>query len=279
MIDLHTHSTESDGSYTVKELVDFAVQSDISVMALCDHDTTAGIETFVSYGKERNLTAIGSVELSAEWSLGNCHILGYGVNTQHAELQSMLQKTRDSRDHRNELIIEKLNQNNVDISLAEVEALAGGDVVGRPHMARIMVERGYVKSVQEAFNNYLAKGAAAYIDRFRLEPADAVALLTDAGAEVVLAHPNQTRLEHDDLAAFVKKLKDHGLKGVECYTPYTDETTCKRYESIARELSLIVTGGSDFHGASKPTHFLGYTKKNKPIPQSCADELLQRLAR
>ncbi|MBD3343625.1 MAG: PHP domain-containing protein [Chitinivibrionales bacterium] len=274
-IDLHTHSNESDGSYSVEDLVAFAVQQGLTALGLTDHDTTAGLERFVRAAQAQGITPFPGVEISAEWKSGNCHIVGYGVSPGYALLEKMLQETRDSRDFRNERIICKLNEAGVDISLEEVSSLAGGDVVSRPHMARKMLEKGYVASVQEAFDTYLAKGALGYVDRFRLEPNKAVELLCEVGATVVLAHPSQCRLEPEDLKKFVKQLTDAGLGGIEVYTPYTSDSQLPQYMDIAKAFDITITGGSDFHGASKPTHKLGYYRDNTLIPDSCSEGLLK----
>ncbi|MBD3320935.1 MAG: PHP domain-containing protein [Chitinivibrionales bacterium] len=273
-IDLHTHSNESDGSYSVEELVDYAQEQEITALGLTDHDTTAGLERFVRAAQAQGITSFPGVEISAEWKSGNCHIIGYGVSPGYAPLEELLQETRDSRDFRNERIIRKLNEAGGDISLEEVSSLAGGEVVSRPHMARKMVEKGMVQSVQQAFDRYLAKGASAYIDRFRLEPDKAVELLCEAGATVVLAHPSQCRLAPEELKRFVKQLADAGLGGIEVYTPYTSDTQLPQYMDIARAFGLTITGGSDFHGVSKPAHKLGYYRDNTLIPDSCCEGLL-----
>ncbi len=273
-IDLHTHSTESDGSFSVEELVDYALTQSLRVLALCDHDTTAGIDRFVRYAESKGITGIGSVELSATWPKGNCHILGYGVRTDYEPLEKVLLKIRGSRGGRNEQIIAKLNELGVNITLEEAKALAGGDVVGRPHMARIMHDKGYVETVQQAFDKYLAKGAPAYVDRYRLEPEDAVALLRDAGATVVLAHPSQLKIENGELGEFVQRLIPHGLKGLEAYTPYTGPDPIDGYRAVAEKHHLLVTGGSDFHGVSKPNHKLGYYAEGKLIPEMCVEGVM-----
>jgi hypothetical protein len=275
--DLHAHSTASDGSLTPEELIDYAISKGIGVCALCDHDTTAGIRRFLSYASGKPLRAIPGVELSATWESGNCHITGLGVTDDYAPLESMLHQIRQSRDSRNERIIHKLNELGVAITLDDVGAIAGGEVVARPHIARIMHEKGYVGSVKEAFTRYLAKGAPAYVDRYRLDPGDAVALLAQAGALPVLAHPSQLLLTPEGIDSLVHTLKLRGLAGIEIYTPYTSEEQIPVYRAIARKHGLLVCGGSDFHGVSKPDHYLGYYRKDMPIPRECAEYFTELL--
>jgi predicted metal-dependent phosphoesterase TrpH len=271
LIDLHVHSSESDGSFSVESLIDYAIEKGLGALALCDHDTTSGLRRFVSYGKQKSIRAIPGVEISAAWEKGNCHILGLGVQSHNGPLEDALSKIRDSRDNRNGKIIAKLNRLGIDITLKEAESLAGGDVVGRPHMARIMREKGLVASVQEAFDRYLAKGAPAYVDRYRLEPSKAVALLHQAAHLVVLAHPSQLCLSPEKLETFIASLVPHGLGAIEAYTPYDRDDAHGIYLALASKYNLAVTGGSDFHGESKPDHRLGYYGDNLPIPEECFD--------
>jgi 3',5'-nucleoside bisphosphate phosphatase len=270
LLDLHAHSNASDGSLSPEELVDHAISRGLGTLALCDHDTTGGIARFLSHGKGKDIRLISGVELSATWGKGNCHILGLNVRTDYAPLEEVLSAIRDSRDNRNEKIIAKLNELGLDITLDEVSSLAGGDVVARPHMARVMLSKGYVESVQEAFDKYLAKGSPAYIDRYRLEPERAAQLLREAGATVVLAHPTQLKIDIDGLEALVEKLLPYGLAGMEIYTPYSSDDEIEAFLAVVRKHNLLITGGSDFHGESKPAHKLGYYRDDVLIPKNLA---------
>lgn len=270
LIDLHAHSSASDGSLSPEELIDYAIEKEIKILALCDHDTTGGLSRFITYGAGKDINTISGLEISATWEKGNCHIMGLCISSDYAPLEPVLQKIRDSRDNRNLHIIEKLNSFGINITIDQAEGLAGGDVIARPHIARAMLNKGHVSSVQEAFDKYLAKGAPAYVDRYRLEPEDAVRLLLEAGSLPVLAHPSQLRLSTEELDDFVEKIKPSGLAGMEIYTPYTPDDELPSYIKIAEKYNLFITGGSDFHGESKPNHFLGYYRKDKPIPESCA---------
>ncbi len=271
LVDLHVHSFASDGSFSPKGIVDLALEKNVKTVALCDHDTTAGLNEFISYSKAAGIKAIRGVELSATWSKGNCHIVGLEVNGGNKPLEHLLQEFRDSRYSRNLKIVDKLNAIGVAVTLDEIEEIAGGDVIARPHIARIMLKKGFVTSVQEAFDKYLAKGAPAYVDRYRLDPEKAVQILNEAGAKVVLAHPSQLKLEITELDAFVKKLIPFGLSGIEVYTPYTTDEQIDKYIAIANKYNLYISGGSDFHGESKPDHFLGHYRGDRVIPAKCAE--------
>ena len=271
LVDLHAHSSASDGSFSPRELVDFAARRNLGTLALCDHDTTSGLDEFISCSKQTAIHAVRGVELSATWKTGNCHIVGLGVNDNYGPLEDLLQDFRDSRDNRNVKIVDRLNKAGIAVTLDEIESIAGGDVVARPHIARVMMHKGYVASTQEAFDKYLAKGAPAYVDRFRLDPENAVEILSEASAKVVLAHPSQLKLDVPELDTFVKKLAPFGLAGMEVYTPYTSDEVLDEYVAIAKKYDLYVTGGSDFHGESKPDHFLGHYRADKVIPSFCAE--------
>ncbi len=274
MRDFHTHSNESDGSLSPSELIEQALYKGLTVCALTDHDTTAGIQGFVAEGKQKGLDAIGGVEVSANWPEGNCHIVGINVRDDYEPLENALSEIRNGRNLRNERIISKLNELGVDITLKEVEAIAGGEVVSRPHMARVMHHKGIVGSVKEAFDKYFAKGGPAYVERYRLDPPDAVKLLNEAGGLVILAHPTQLKITPEEVDSLVEELKPLGLAGIEVYTPYADDGEVELYRGIAQKHGLLQSGGSDFHGESKPDHYLGHYRANIPIPQLCEEAVL-----
>jgi len=271
LIDLHVHSSVSDGSYSPAQLIDVAAEQGIGVIALCDHDTTAGITDFTRYGSIKHITAIPGVEISATWENGNCHILGLGISNNHEPLESTLVQIREARSNRNLRIIKKLNSLGIGITFEQVQDMTEGDIIARPHIARAIHNSGYVASVQEAFDRFLAKGAPAYVDRFRLDPQPAVQLLHDAGAIPVLAHPSQLQVGIDVLDGLIQRLKPCGLMGLEVYTPYSSEIDIISYTTIAEKHNLFVCGGSDFHGETKPDHRLGYYQTGKPIPEQCAE--------
>lgn len=271
IIDLHSHSTVSDGSLTPEELVKMASEKGVEVLALCDHDTTDGQKNFLDNCKKYSIKGVAAIEVSTLYDGGNCHLLGYGVSDNNNELEALLKKVRNSRSGRNEKIIEKLNSVGINITIEEVSEIAGGDVIARPHIARIILKKGAVDSVQEAFDKYLTKGKIGYIDRYRIDPEEAVKILTLAGAKVVLAHPTQLNSSVEKIDKFVAKLKRSGLWGLEVYTPYTKNDLIEPYINIAHKNGLKITAGSDFHGASKPTHFLGELRDGKKIDSNLKD--------
>ena len=271
--DLHVHSNESDGQLSPEMLIDAAIGNGVSVIALCDHDTTAGTRRFVRYGESRGIRALSGIEMSAKWTGGNCHLLGLSVGDGCEELESVLRKTRESRDRRNDIILEKLASHGVNISPEQLLGEAGGEVVARPHIANALLKSGYVSSFQEAFDKYLTNGGLAYVDRFRLDPADAVRLLRGAGAFVALAHPRQLAMAAPDLFDFLIELKKAGLQGVEVYAPETTDEQIRTYMEMAAALGLAQTGGSDFHAPGHGDRAIGFYRPSVPVPQLSIPEL------
>ena len=265
--DFHVHSNESDGQLSPEMLIDAAIGNGVSVIALCDHDTTVGTRRFAQYGRNRGIKAMSGIELSAKWEGGNCHLLGIAVSDCHEPLEAVLKKTRESRDRRNSLILEKLAALGISISPEQLQSEAGGEVVARPHIANALVKGGHVNSIQEAFAKYLSHNKLAYVDRFRLDPADAVKLLRDAGAFVSLAHPRQMSLAHSELFDTLITLKKAGLQGVEVYSPDTSDEQIRAYGEMAAALGLSPTGGSDFHAPGRGGREIGFYREGMPIPE------------
>jgi predicted metal-dependent phosphoesterase TrpH len=271
--DFHVHSNESDGQLSPELLIDAAIANGVSTIALCDHDTTAGTERFVRYGKSRGINALSGIELSAKWKGGNCHLLGLSVSDSYEPLETVLRKTRESRDRRNGLILEKLAGQGINISPEHLQNEAGGEVVARPHIAYALLKGGYVKSFQEAFDKYLSGGGIAYVDRFRLAPAEAVKLLRDAGAFTVIAHPRQLGLDKTGLFDLLTELKKAGLHGVEVYSSDTTDEQIRLYREMSAALGLTQTGGSDFHAPGLGGRDIGYYRPTVQIPKITIHEL------
>lgn len=248
LADLHTHTTASDGQYTPAELVKLTKGRGLSVLAVTDHDTIAGVEEAQEAGAALGLTVICGVELSAK-DYPNCHILGYGFRDGDTELARLCEQFRAGRDDRKYKIVDFLREKGVDIDLAEVEELAGGEVIARPHFAQVMVQHGYVSTNREAFDRYLdTEEFRQKVKRFKADAKTCVEAIQAAGGKVSLAHPYQMGLGDDELEALVKRLKGWGLDAIECYYPkYTPEQQ-NLYLHLAEKYQLHQTGGSDFHG-------------------------------
>jgi predicted metal-dependent phosphoesterase TrpH len=267
-IDLHSHSTFSDGTVTPEQLVKIALREEIKVLALCDHDTTNGIEPFMKAAVKTDLKAISGVELSASWNMGTCHILGLNVDWKNDELQSVLQSFRAGRDKRNVEIVQKLKKCGIQLEMDDVLKISDGEVIGRPHIAKAMVQLNAVSSVDEAFDLYLKKGAQAYVPRELLDPMTALVTLKNASAITVLAHPVQLKIPEDQLVMLIGQLKTFGLDALEVFSPHHTDEQVKLYHQIALETGLGISGGSDYHGRFKPERRLGMYGKLKSIPES-----------
>jgi len=277
LIDLHTHSTFSDGSNTPQQLIELACEYRASAIALTDHDTIDGLRQAQIAADRAGIELVNGIEISAEYSPGTMHILGYFVNPASERLVAQLERLKTARERRNPRIAEKLSQLGIDISYDEVERVAGSDVVGRPHFARLMLEKRYVSSIQEAFDRYLAKGAPAYVEKERLEPPAAIQMIHDAGGVAVLAHPYQLKCgETSRFEAVLETLVEAGLDGIEAI--YSRHTPAQRnsYGEIAKARGLLVTGGSDYHGTYKPDLNIVVGKGDLQVPSSLLEEVRSR---
>ena len=257
MIDLHCHSTFSDGSLTPEQLADEAVKTGLSALALTDHDTVAGLPRFLAAAEGKPFRAVPGVELSVDCSSGVMHMLGYWMDTANPELARQMEWIRNGRDMRNRSMLEKLNALGFAMTWDEVQAMAGEDVVGRPHFGQVMIQKGYAKDKNEAFDKWLGDGKPGYADRPRLTAEVAVALIRQAGGVAVLAHPFSLRISRDALASLFIELAAAGLAGVECYYSEHSAELTKDYLAMAKQANLVPTGGSDFHGEVSPGIRLG----------------------
>ena len=258
MIDLHTHSTASDGTLTPEELVDLAAEKGFRAIALTDHDTVGGVSAALERGIRRGVLVIPGVELGASWhGCGQMHILGYFIHHQPPYLIDRLSWLRERRRERAEEMISRLHAISVPISRDRVFQLAGSGSVGRPHVARVLVEAAYVRSISEAFDRYLKAGAPAFVEKIQLTPREAVRLISRSGGVAILAHPATLRLSPDRLEACIELLMNEGLRGIEVYWSKHTEAEISCFEELARRYALLVTGGSDFHGSNKSSLELG----------------------
>lgn len=276
MLDLHLHSTFSDGSCTPEELVRKAVEQGVYGIALTDHDTTKGIPVFMQAGAQYGVVTVPGVEISADYAPGTMHILGYYVDPEHGPLNEHLKWIREGREERNREIYEKLKQQGVDIPWSAITAYAGDDVVGRPHFAQALVAAGYARDPKDAFRKFLARGRSAYCERRRLNPALCVQIIVQAGGVPVLAHPSSLAVGGLDLREEVKKLVDAGLQGIEVIYPEHTQEMRKKFRTLAETFDLVVTGGTDFHGALTPDLLIGRGFGNLNVENDVLDRLMQR---
>lgn len=271
-IDLHTHSLKSDGSMTPAEVVREAKKAGLAAIALTDHDTVDGISEAVSEGEKIGVEVIPAIEFSV-LSETETHILGYYIDPENPELKKTLGEVVELRLERNRVTCRRLNELGFDITLDEVKAIAPNNFIGRAHFARVLLDKGYIKSVKEGFDKYMSVGKYAYCEKQRLSARDAIELIKKCGGLSFLAHPHLTKLPDDELMKFLIELKGYGLCGLEgYYTDYTPEMQ-EKYQGMARRLGLAISGGTDFHAAMKPHISIGTGLGNMKIPYSVLEEI------
>lgn len=255
-IDLHTHTTASDGTLKPQELVRLAEKTGLAAIAVTDHDTVEGLEAALEEGVALGLEVVPGVEISVDF-INETHILGYFIDFYDPNLRTALERLREFRRKRNPLMVERLNQLGFAITLEEVAREAGGKVIGRPHIAKALMNKGYVKSIHEAFALYLTQGKPGYVDKEKLVAQEAIELITNSGGIAVLAHPKCLQLDLLDLEKAVQDLVQLGLKGIEAYYSTHSQPETQYYLQLAEKYNLLPTGGSDFHGSNKPEIKLG----------------------
>lgn len=253
-IDLHSHSTASDGQYPPGEVAARARAAGVRVWALTDHDSVAGLAAGAAAAAVIGLRFVGGIELSVQLDRREIHVLGHFVDPQSKALRAFEDLLAEKRRVRMGEMIEKLAALGVALTAEEIERFSGGKTLGRPHVARALVDRGIVASVKEAFDRYLGEGRPAYVGRYRVTGREAIALVRGAGGAATLAHPGVNRLERGDL----ERLAGWGLAGLEVFHPDHNPSVQDKYLRLARELDLVPTAGSDFHGeAISPDRRLG----------------------
>jgi predicted metal-dependent phosphoesterase TrpH len=279
-VDLHCHSTASDGTLAPAEVVRVAVERGLSALALTDHDTIGGVAEAAAEAGRVGLDFLPGIEISCQYPHpGTMHLLGYGIDPNHPTLRDLTTQLIAGRDTRNPKIVGKLRELGVAITMEEVENEAGGQVVGRPHIAAILVRKGYVNSVKQAFDKYLAPGGLAYFDKERLTAQQAIGMVLECGGLPVLAHPVQLRTQNDaQLERVLKDLIDIGLAGIEVIHSDHDAALVEKYTRLADRYDLLKTGGSDFHGKTVKDIDLG-TANGRRIPREFYESLMEEIKR
>ena len=286
MIDLHTHTTVSDGGDSPSELVVKAAAAGLDAIAVTDHDNDGGCDEAVVAGNERGLEVVRGVEISCDVEdleargltpagRPTMHLLGYFIPPSDNPLSAALAELQSARANRNHLIVDRLNELGIPVTFEEVENEAGGPgaQIGRPHFAAVLVRHGAVPDYQTAFDEYLAKGAKAYLTRKLYSPVEATELMVRSGVVPVLAHPFTLKLPVDQLEAFVDDLVAAGLRGIEGYHGDLPEIEQEPYRALGRGKGLIVSGGSDYHGDMRPDRGLPGGKHGIAVPESVLEEL------
>lgn len=275
IIDLHTHSTASDGSMSPTELVRHAKEKGLAAIALTDHDTVDGVKEALVEGARIGLEVIPGIEISVDYK-PEMHILGYFLNVEeYTKIRRELGIIKQGREERNKKIILKLNSLGVNITEAEVKNYALGEITGRPHIARVLVSKGYVKTINDAFDKYLSKDGLAYFKRFELPPSEGIKAIVNAGGVPVIAHPVFLGKNYDEMDKLLKELKEYGLAGIEAIYSENSKEDTGNLLRLAIKHKLLVTGGSDFHGTYKNGLEIGSGRGNLKVQY----ELLEKLKR
>ncbi len=254
-VDLHVHTHFSDGSFSPDEVVQCALQNNLAAIGITDHDSIGGIEPAMASARPAHLEIIPGVELTAEGNNKEIHMLGYCIDWQNSQFRDRLTMLQEVRRERAKKMVERLGELGVNISFQDVEELAGVGAIGRLHLAQVILQAGYVNSVEEAFRKYIGDNGPAYVKKYRLTPREAIEMIVEVGGIPVLAHPSL--LNNDEL---IPQLVKDGLKGIEVFYTNQNSETSSRYQNLAREYGLFPTGGSDCHGLAKGGVLMGKVK-------------------
>ena len=275
MIDLHVHTTASDGQFSPSQIIKMAVDKGLSRIAITDHDTAAGLEEAKAAAQELKINFVAGTELNISFPTGEFHLLGLGFTHISPSLNEIFEDLVKSRQERNETIISKMQKDGVQISLEEVQKDYPDTILGRPHFAAELVKKKVVKNRQMAFDKYLAKGRPWYVDRVGANLDQAIVAIKESGGLPVVAHPMSLYLSWGKLPETLQNFYERGVAGIEAYHPGARMTECLRLEELARKIGFFVTAGSDFHGPKvRADRKLGHTCNDKPIENRFWDEEL-----
>lgn len=273
-IDLHLHTTHSDGTLSPTELVKLCAQNGLKVIAVSDHDSTEGIAEAHEAAAEHDIEIIPAIELSTDVPGNEIHMLGYFVDTEASRFQDLLKTFRAGRKDRGRMMVQRLGQLGIEVAWERVEDIAGEGAVGRPHIADAMIERGYVADRQEAFDRYIGRNGPAYVERTRFKPEEAIRALLDNGALPVMAHPlYYERTDIQKLKKTVAELKEAGMVGLEVHYGEFSEDEVGMLKNMAAKLDLIPCGGSDYHASGKP----GEVRPGEAGPPMCTIHALREM--
>lgn len=273
IVDLHVHSTESDGTLTPEDLVAEAKKAGLAALALTDHDTCQGVCKAMPLAASAGIELIPGIELSTDYHGKEVHIVGLYIDIENEQLLKKTAEYRKCRSERNALMVEALRKEGLSITMEELVAENPDCVITRANIARFLYEHGQIKSVREAFDRYIGDHCKCYVGRLKVASTDAVRLIKEAGGTAILAHPLLYGLSNTNLQKMIDELKPAGLDGLEAiYSTYTtgEEQQMKR---LARENGLLISGGSDFHGSTKPDIALGRGRGHLYIPYSILEEI------
>lgn len=248
MIDLHCHTKASDGEKTPTELIDFAISKNVKAIAITDHDTIDGLEEAVKYAADKEILVIPGIELEVTTKKGQMHILGLFIDYNNKKFKNELLSIKQARENRNNKIIEELNKMGFEISLEELKQVSGGKTIGKPHFAKVFLNKNYIQTKEEMFDNYFNKPPLSNFKKASYTAQEIINMIKKANGIAILAHPQTLKLNDKDLIGKIKELKSYGLDGMECYHSEQTEEEMIKFKKIAKDLNLIITKGTDYHG-------------------------------
>jgi len=276
-IDLHTHSTCSDGLLTPAALLSLAARRGLKAIALTDHDTVAGLAEALARGLATGVEVVTGIEISSGLDGAPLHILGYGFNHEHPGFLAFVERLQQSRRNRNQGIIERLHALGISITEEELTRIAG-DQVGRPHFARLLALKGFAKNTQDAFSRYLKRGGPAFVEHAKPQVAEVISRISEAKGLAVLAHPVISDPGLEKIPALVAQLKDYGLAGLEAFYPTHSKKVCLLLQTLAAKHGLLISGGTDYHGDKHSVTPLGGSAKTIRVPLQLLQDIKIRLA-
>lgn len=276
LIDLHVHTTASDGTFSPKEVVELAVDKNISVMAITDHDTIAGVEEAMDAAKEYPITIVPGVEISCFYENTEIHMLGLFLDWKNETFLERMENMRIRRSNRNEQMIARMNQDGIPVTMEKLLFGEEDTVITRAHFARYLEQEGYVKSKDEAFKKYVGEGCPYYIPREYIPYETAITWIQEAGGIAMLAHPYLYGFKEYKVRQMIQDLKEAGLDGLEAYHSSTNQGQSNLLREYAKRYELLVSGGSDFHGSNKPYIHLAVGKGNLRVTDYIYEKLVKR---
>lgn len=284
-VDLHVHSTRSDGTYSPTELVDYAAEKKLAAFALTDHDTVDGLEEAINYAAKLRRTGVAApevipgIEFSTEYQGSDIHIVGLFIDYHRQSFLKSLEEFVNSRDRRNHKMCRLLQEQGIDITYEALLDTFPDSVITRAHYARYLLDHGYIRSMKEAFDRYIGEHGSCYVPREKITPSQAIRITLEAGGVPILAHPLQYHMSKKELETLVAELKGAGLIGIEALYPTHTPADERHIRSLARKYGLLISGGSDFHGTNKPGLDLAVGYGKLFIPEDVLDMLKKRQSR
>ncbi|MCL1833365.1 MAG: PHP domain-containing protein [Leptospirales bacterium] len=272
LIDLHCHTTASDGIKTPAELIDYAISKNVNILAITDHDTIYGLKEGVDYALKKKFNLIPGIEFSIDYKGGSFHLVGLYIDYNYTPLIEKTIHLHEVRDNRVFRIINDLKIHGIDIPIEDVLQESTGGAIGRPHVARALVKHGYANNINEIFKKFLVKGKPGYVKKERIKLEDAVSLIKGAGGVAIIAHPVSLNCKSiSDFENTIKGFMDKGVEGIEVYSSMHKHSDINDFLNIADKYNLVVSGGSDFHGDKDEK--IGYYLPTKPIPYNIYERI------